>query len=138
MRGLKWRFDSIRLTADGVVPLDLTCLSSLEAWDPSARRTHGCHTQRYCSRDRRLAQEERSNGSGIRDQRQPPAAAQCGCLWSAVVNPTGQHIVRNIIISTKFLTPLRFGIRRFTFPEMTFLDHSPACLLPRPILISCL
>jgi len=31
MRGLKQRLDSIRLTADGVVPLDLGCLSSREA-----------------------------------------------------------------------------------------------------------
>ena len=31
VRGLKRRLDSIRLTADGVVPLDLTCLSSREA-----------------------------------------------------------------------------------------------------------
>ncbi len=31
MRGLKHRLDSIRLTADGVVPLDLWCLSSREA-----------------------------------------------------------------------------------------------------------
>ncbi len=31
MRGLKQRFDSIHLTADGVVPLDLGCLSSREA-----------------------------------------------------------------------------------------------------------
>ena len=31
MRGMKQRLDSIRLTADGVVPLDLGCLSSREA-----------------------------------------------------------------------------------------------------------
>jgi hypothetical protein len=66
IRGLKQRLDSIRLTADGVVPLDLGCLSSREGPVRPSRRC--LHAQWHRGGNRWLAQEERGHGSSVRGQ----------------------------------------------------------------------